>query len=112
LTAVVRQAVGVTAPRQLHFGTVRLGERRPKRFILCADDGRNFRVIKLSSESPAFAASALTPEARQAQCIDVIFHPTQIGHHSSQLVVETDHPDRPRLVIELGGVVAPDDSAS
>ena len=62
-----------------------------------------FKILKITGEKDGVAAKAMTPLARPVQIVSVTATPTKEGEFKTVLVVETDHPDMPKVTIPVVG---------
>lgn len=105
LPFVVRTVVGIDSPKQLHFGIASTCQEKSKRLVLRSLDQRPFKITGWQASSPDFMAGALPTAAASHHWIDCRFRKARAGGSKGQLVLLTDHPDAPKVVVEVLGVV-------
>ena len=65
-----------------------------------------FKILKITGENDGVTAKAMTPISRPVQIISVTATPAKEGDFKAVLVVETDHPDMPKVTIPVVGKAA------
>lgn len=99
-------AIGA-APRRLFLGTTRPGERLARTVILSAIGGESFRVTAIEAGTGGpFVRAAPAVEPRPLHPVELeLTLPERSGAWTSDLVIVTDSPEQPRIVIPMAGVV-------
>jgi hypothetical protein len=105
LPVVISRVQGIESPRTVHFGTIQSGQTLQKRLVLRAADGRDFRIVKVSTDCTAFEVQASTTKLSTNHLLEVAFHAKTPGSAQATLTVETDHPDSPRINIDAVAIV-------
>lgn len=103
---VLRWTFGVHAPKSVRFGSVTKGKDRTRRILVRSMDGKEFAVTKIEMNSPLFGINPPTAPPRSSHWLDITYRPKDVGAHQARIVIETDHPDSARLVIEVTGTTA------
>jgi hypothetical protein len=103
LPVLVRLASGIEAPGFIHLGTVKLGERQTRRFLLRAADNVEFSVLSVHSTSPAFSVSKPSLIQSRSCWLELTFQANEPGNHCANIVIETNHPRTPQVSISVRG---------
>jgi hypothetical protein len=96
---------GPVAPKSIHFGVTKLGDRTKRVLSVSAADGASFAISGVDC-SPPFSIleyeRAAAPSHRLLLSMDGI----DVGSKSGQCLVHTDHEGVPFVSVELSGLVA------
>lgn len=102
---VLRRSSGLDAPRHVHFGVTRPGERRQRKVLLSAADRLPFEVRSARANNPEVTAAFHALDAQRCW-LELSYHALQAGKLHAEVVIETTHPACPRLTIEVFGTCA------
>jgi len=100
IPAVIRRSTGIDAPREIHFGLVKSSEVQTRRILLRSADERGFRVLSISTSHEGTEGKASSGSATRHR-LEVTFRPVNASDRGGCLEIETDHPDCPRVRIDL-----------
>ncbi|NQT13236.1 MAG: hypothetical protein HQ582_10835 [Planctomycetes bacterium] len=92
--------VSLDAPREIHFGLVKSSEVQARRILLRSADEREFRVLGISTSHEGTKGKASSGSATR-HWLEVTFQPMNASDSGGCLKIETDHPDCPRVRIDL-----------
>lgn len=101
LTLLFAEEAGIEAPREVHFGRIRPGERRTRRCLLRARDGVPFRVTGVESEHSMVTADIDHDDPASEHWIDLQLHLADPAIEGDAIHCWTDHPGSPAVPIVL-----------
>jgi hypothetical protein len=88
-------------PPRLHFGTLPSGQQRQLEVRLAAVAGREFEVTRATTERGLFKAEVRHAPGLSWRIVVTIPKRSARGLLQDRVVIETDDPDVPRLVVEV-----------
>lgn len=103
LPVLIGLAYGIEAPKLSYFGTLPVGEQQSRRILLRSTDEIDFSVIKTHSTSPAFSVAKYSVAKARSCWVELVYNPSEPGDHSSEIMIETDHPRNQKLVVRVRG---------
>jgi hypothetical protein len=102
IPVTLRRCSGVEVnPTSLDFGAVPRGEPCRRKFRLASADEKSFRIVKVESDAASFTPSIEKFASALHHWIDVTFDAREVGEHRARIVIETTHPDSPRLTVQV-----------
>jgi len=96
---ILRRAFGIEAPKMVHFGAVPMGQTRTKRLLIRAADEREFELLHIGTDSTALEVSTSTSGCKKYHWLDASYHAACPKALCTQILIETSHPDCPKLTI-------------
>jgi len=102
LPVILRRRFGIEAARDVHLGFVAPGESRTRKLLISAADQRKFAVRSVHSTSREISAGTTALDGAR-HWVDITYHAAQSGKLRSEVELETDHPDCPKLIIHVTG---------
>ena len=94
----------VVAPTAIDFGQTAIGAEGA-RTVTVRNDGYNPLIIGSIETAGAFSASSggFTVNVQESATFDIVFDPTTAGSASSEVVLNTNDSDKPRVTIAVAG---------
>jgi hypothetical protein len=94
-----------SSPAHSYFGSVKSGDERRRTVLLRSRDDAEFQIVEITCDSPAFVATAKSPEAKRLHNIQLVFAETEPGKHTGTVRVKTTHSKCPEVKLTVEGVV-------
>ncbi len=98
---MVRYRSGLSGPRIVHFGDVRVGQPITRRIQILARDDQPFRILGPSDPSELLSLRSDSPGATKAHWGNLTMNAQSPGDFRQIMQVVTDHPQQQNLTIEI-----------
>ncbi len=110
LQLMVRQRSGISGPKLVHLGEIRVGDTAKRRIQLSARDETPFRILGPDSPDQEVTIRQEAADPSTSHWAEVTLKPSETGAFHHPLEVLTDHPEFPRVVVEVRANVIPGES--
>jgi hypothetical protein len=100
---VMRILSGIDAPRLVHMGAVPLGQQCHKRVLISAADGREFKLTGVICGNEEVRVSSEPSNPAKWHWINISYDVANEGEYKTEIVLQTSHPDRPRIAMDIIG---------
>lgn len=103
VTIVSRSGVEVL-PRKLELGVLAAGTRVRRRVLLLSLDHLPFEITRIAGDAAGLSGATGPAGAGERHWLEVT-HAATSGEFTGNLAIYTTHPEAPRIVLEVHGVV-------
>jgi hypothetical protein len=98
---MIRLRSGLSGPRIVHFGDLRVGLPTTRRIQILARDGHPFRILGPSDPNEILSLQSDSTDAVKTHWSNLTINARTPGEFRQTMQVETDHPQQPNLAIEV-----------
>lgn len=97
--SLVRKCGVKLSSGSLDFGSVELGKVSTRKILMYSADEREFGIDSTARPGEQFRADARTGPPMKRHIMEVQFEPKARGDFKDDVVIKTDHPEAPTLVV-------------
>ncbi len=97
----------MTAPSEIDFGVVKVGQTAVKKCLLASNEGRDFRILSTTSSLQSLTIKRVPliktdpSGAASKHWIEFQLYPTEEGDLTGEITIQTDHPTSPEVKLEV-----------